>query len=152
MQSDEGKNMEVLLCSWFLQGFLAISLLPTVFEFIGLDQNWSALICVHVEWGCSSVGNALDQHSLCWSRFSTLLWQGIFFLEWTFNADSLRASTPICAIACINICAHDLVVCVRIWWIIETLKHPACAVGWVVQLSQLAFPGESNPNFLWGKF
>ena len=33
----------------------------------------------------------------------------------------------------------------------ETLKHPACTVGWVVRLSQLAFPGASNPNFPWEK-
>ena len=33
----------------------------------------------------------------------------------------------------------------------ETLKHPACTVGWVAKLSQLAFPGGSNPNFPWEK-
>ena len=51
--------------------------------------------------------------------------------------------TPPCTIACINICAHvkDPVVHIRAWWIMETLKHPACT------LSQLAFPGENNPNF-----
>ena len=41
-----------------------------------------------------------------------------------------------CAITCINICAHvkDPVVHFRVWWIMETLKQPACAVGWVVRL------------------
>ena len=36
--------------------------------------------------------------------------------------------TPPCAIACIFICAHvkDPVVHVRLRWIMETLKHPAC--------------------------
>ena len=34
------------------------------------------------------------------------------------------------------ICAHveDPVVHVRVRWIMETLKHPACTVGWVAQL------------------
>ena len=58
--------------------------------------------------------------------------------------------TPPCAIACINIC-KDPVVHVGVWWIMETLTHPACTLGWVVRLSQLAFPGESNPNFPWEK-
>ena len=49
---------------------------------------------------------------------------------------SVSVRTPPCAIACINICAHveDPVVHVRVQWIVETLKHPACAVGWVVRL------------------
>ena len=44
--------------------------------------------------------------------------------------------TPLCAIACINVCAHikDPVVQVRVQWIMETLKHPVCTVGRVVQL------------------
>ena len=39
------------------------------------------------------------------------------------------------AIACINICAHvkDPVVHVRFRWIMETLKHQACTVGWVAR-------------------
>ena len=41
-----------------------------------------------------------------------------------------------CAIARIYICAHvkDAVVHVRVRWIMETLKHPACTVGWVGRL------------------
>ena len=31
----------------------------------------------------------------------------------------------------------------------ETLKRPACTVGWVVRLPLLAFPGERNLNFPW---
>ena len=44
--------------------------------------------------------------------------------------------TPPCAIACIYICAHvkDPVFHVRVRWIMETLKHPACTVGWVARL------------------
>ena len=49
---------------------------------------------------------------------------------------SYGVRTPPCAIACIYICAHvkDPVVHVRVRWIIETLKHPACTVGWVERL------------------
>ena len=44
--------------------------------------------------------------------------------------------TPPSVIACINICAHvkDHVLHVRVRWIMETLKHPACTVGWVARL------------------
>ena len=44
--------------------------------------------------------------------------------------------TPPCAIAYIYICAHvkDPVVHVRVRWTMETLKHPACTVGWVARL------------------
>ena len=44
---------------------------------------------------------------------------------------SYRVYTPPCAIACIYICAHvkDPKVHVRVWWILETLKHPACTIG-----------------------
>ena len=43
--------------------------------------------------------------------------------------------TP-CAIAYIYICTHveDPAVHVRVQWITETLKHPACTVGWVARL------------------
>ena len=41
--------------------------------------------------------------------------------------------TSQCAIACIKIFAHvkDAVVHVRVQLIVETLKQPACTVGWV---------------------
>ena len=47
---------------------------------------------------------------------------------------SYGTCTPLCA--CINICVHvkDPVVHVRVLWIMETLKHSACTVGWVAQL------------------
>ena len=62
--------------------------------------------------------------------------------------------TPPCAIACINICAHvkDPVDHVRVRWITETQKHPACTVGWVARLRRSWLsPGKSNPNFPWEK-
>ena len=71
-------------------------------------------------------------------RFDSPMRQGIFLPESTFSADSLTVSvrTSPCAVACIYIYAHvtDLVVHVRVWWIMETLKHPACTGGWVVRL------------------
>ena len=61
--------------------------------------------------------------------------------------------TPLHATACNNICAHikGPVVHVRFWWIVETLKHPACTVGGSATLSQLASPEESNLINLWEK-
>ena len=61
--------------------------------------------------------------------------------------------TPPSAIACIyDICAHvkDPVVHVRVRWIMETVKHPACTVGWIARLCRSwLFPGEGSPNFSW---
>ena len=44
---------------------------------------------------------------------------------------SYGVRTPPRAIACIYICAHveDPVVYVRVRWIMEALKHPACTLG-----------------------
>ena len=35
---------------------------------------------------------------------------------------------------------------VRVCWIMETLRHIACIVGWVVRLSQLAFPRKATQS------
>ena len=68
---------------------------------------------------------------------------------------SYAVRTPPCAITCINICAHvrDPVVHVRVRGIIERIKTPSMyrRLGSAI-LSQLAFPVESNPNFLWGNY
>ena len=69
--------------------------------------------------------------------FDSPVRQGIFLPESTFSADSLTCVRPLpCAIACIDFCAHvkDPVVRVRVRWIMETVKHPARTVGWVVRL------------------
>ena len=53
------------------------------------------------------------------------------------------------------ICAHvkDPVVHVRVRWIMETLKHPACTLCWIALLCRSWLsPGEGNPNFPWRKF
>ena len=58
--------------------------------------------------------------------------------------------TPPCATACVNIRAHvkDPIVHVRVRWIMETIKHRRLGSA---TLLQLAFSGESNPNFPWEK-
>ena len=91
-------------------------------------------------WGCSSAGRASARHAAAAKEFS---------LRDKFQCRLLR-----CAIACICICAHvkDPVVHVRVRWIMETLKHPACTVGWVARLCRSWLsPLEGNPNFPWEK-
>ena len=49
---------------------------------------------------------------------------------------SLWCLYSLCATACTYTCVHvkDSVVHVRVCWIMETLKHPACTLGWVAWL------------------
>ena len=60
---------------------------------------------------------------------------------------------PPCEITCIYICVHvkDPVVHVRVHWIMETLKQPACTLDWVAQLSNLAFPQGRQPKYPMGE-
>ena len=80
------------------------------------------------------------------------MWHGILIPVFHCRL-SYSVHTPPCATACINICVHfkDPIVPINVWWIMETLKHPAWTLGWVARLSQLAFLRESNLNFPWGK-
>ena len=66
---------------------------------------------------------------------------------------SFGVGTPPGAIAGINICAHDKdpVVRVRAWCIMETQESSMHRRLGNTTLSQLAFPGESDPNFPWKK-
>ena len=66
---------------------------------------------------------------------------------------SYGVRTPPCAVACIYICAHvkDPVVHVRVWWILETLKYPACTVGWEVQLCHSLLSPRKAPEFPMGE-
>ena len=62
--------------------------------------------------------------------------RNFFFSKVNFRCRlSYGVRTPPYAIACTYICAHvkDPVVHVRVRWIMETLKHPACTVGWVAR-------------------
>ena len=105
-------------------------------------------------WGCRSVGQSIGP-SRRWRRFDSPVRRGIFLPESTFSADSLTCvRTPMCANACVNICAHvkDPVVHVRVRWIMETLKHPACAVGWVARLCRSWLsPRKAARIFPWEK-
>ena len=63
---------------------------------------------------------------------------------------SYSVRTPPCAIACIYICTHakDPVVHVRVRWIMETLKHLACTIGWVARLCRsCSSPGKAARIF-----
>ena len=84
---------------------------------------------MYISW--SSIGLACR-----WHRFDSTVWQGIFLPQSTFSADSLTVHTLPCALACIHICVHikDPIVHVRVQWVMETLKHPACTVGWLAWL------------------
>ena len=61
--------------------------------------------------------------------------------------DETRSWFPMCILM-----QRDLCGCVRVQWITETIEHLACTIGRVVQLSQLAFPRETDLNFPWEKF
>ena len=68
---------------------------------------------------------------------------------------SYGVRTPPCAIACINICAHDKHPVVHVKSSVDYghTKTPSmhCRLG-STSLSQLVFPGVGNPNFPWKKF
>ena len=103
-----------------------------------------------VGWGCSSVGRVLDQHA---AEVDSIPWcsKG-FFSQSTFSADSITVSVhPLCATTCMKICSHDKdpVIHVRVQWIMEKQKHPACTIGWVAWLchSWLS-PGKATKIFL----
>ena len=91
---------------------------------VPIDALVKVLLSVYANSWCSSVGRASDRHAFdagLTPRCSRL---------------SYGVHTPPHSITYINICAHikDPVVNVRVWWIMKTLKHPACTVGWVGQL------------------
>ena len=75
--------------------------------------------------------------------------QGIFLPESTFSADSFMVSVHPRVQSRSFICAHvkDPVVHVRVQRITETLKHPACTVGWVARLFAAGFHQGTQPEF-----
>ena len=76
--------------------------------------------------------------------------KGFFSLSQLSVQTLLRVFVTLCAIACINNCAHvkGPVVHVRVRWIFGNTKTPSMHSRFgSVTLSQLAFPGKSNPNF-----
>ena len=101
-------------------------------------------------WGVAQLVRASDRHAADAGSIPRC-GKGFFPPESTFSADSLTVPVhPPCAIACINICAHfkDPVVHVRVRWIMEMLKHPACTIGWVARLSHnWLSPGKATQIF-----
>ena len=101
--------------------------------------------------GCNSVGRESDRHA---ADAGSIPRCGKGFSPWVHFQCRLSygVPTPPCAIACSYICAHvkDPVVHVRVWWIMKTLKKQTPTMHRKLgsaTLSQLAFPGESNPSF-----
>ena len=91
---------------------------------------------VGLGWGCSSVGRASDRHAADTGSFPRC-GKGFFSPRFVFQCRlSYGVRTLPCAIAYIYICAHvkDPVVHVKVRWIMETVKHPACNRGWVARL------------------
>ena len=87
-------------------------------------------------WKWNSVCRALDRHAT-----DLRVWFNGVAKDFSPRVHfpcrlSYRVRTPQCAIACIYICVHikDPIVHVRVWWIMETLTHPACTVGWKAKL------------------
>ena len=88
-------------------------------------------------WGCSSVGSASNRHAANVGRFDSPVRQRISLPESTFSADSPMMSVhPRIQLHILTSVAHvkDPVVNVRVRWIMETLKHPACTIDWTLQL------------------
>ena len=106
-------------------------------------------MCAQCGRGCSSVGRASDRYA---AHASSILRCGKGFFSQSQLSVQILSRCPYtpCAIDYIITCAHvkDPVVHVRVRRIKETLKHPACIVGWVARLccSWLS-PGKSNPTF-----
>ena len=86
--------------------------------------------------GCSSVGRTSDRHAA--DAVSIPRCGKGFFSQSQLSVQTLLKGVrmPARAIACIYICVHvkDPVLHARVRWIIETVKHPACPVGWVARL------------------
>ena len=113
-RSGEGQ----LILSWTDTG------IPRVLE-IGLI-SWMA------GWGCSSVGRAPYWHAADAGAIQGAAGEFSPRVNFQFRL-SYGVRTPPCTIACINTCVHvkDSVVHARVQWNMETLKHPACTIGWV---------------------
>ena len=108
---------------------------------------------VQMWWGCSSVGAALDRHA---ADAGLIPWCGQGFLSPSqLSVRTLMfVRTPLCAIACINICAP---VKNPVLFVKSSVDHGNTKTTSMdhrlgsATLSQLAFPGERNLNFLWAK-
>ena len=121
---------------------------------LSLPQMYLTMVPVWSGWGWGDVvGRASDRHTADTVRFPVAVRD--FSPRVNFQCRlSYGVGTLPCANACMYICGHvkDPVVHVRVRWIMETLKRPACTVGWVARLCRSwPSPGEGNPNFPWEK-
>ena len=100
------------------------------------------------EWGCSSGGWTSDRHaadagsiSQCGKEFCSKSQLSVQTLLWC-PYDPVRKDM-------FYICVHvnDPIAHVRVGWIMETLKHPACTLGWVVRLCQNWLSPGRQPKF-----
>ena len=101
---------------------------------------------IHLHWagGCSSVGRASDQCAV--DRGSLPRWGKGFCSRSQLSVQTLTMSvqyTPVCFCICARV--KDPTVHVRVWWIMEPLKHPACTIGCVAQFCcSLLSPGKAT--------
>ena len=101
---------------------------------------------MHLWWGCGSVEH---QTSMPPTQFQFRNAARDFSPRVNFQCRlSYFVCTHPCAFTCINICAHvkDPVGRVKVWWIMERLKHPACTVGRVAWLCRGLCRGK-QPKF-----
>ena len=103
-------------------------------------------------WGCSLVAGASDWHADD-AGWIPRCGKGFFSQSRLSVQTLLHVSVhPPCAIACFKICAHikDTIVHVRVWWITQTLKHPACTEGWATLLChRWLSPGKATRMSHW---
>ena len=88
-------------------------------------------------WGCSLVGRASDRHA---ADPGSIPRCGMgFFSQSQLSVQTLLRCmyTPVRNRMYLQMCSlKDPVVHVRVWWILETLKRPACTIGWIARLSR----------------
>ena len=98
--------------------------------------------------GCSSVGRASDRHA---AEAGSIAWCG----KGVFSKSQLSVQTLLRVFlhpheqphASTSVRTLDPVVHVRVRWIMETLKRPACTVGWVARICRSWLsPGKSKSN------
>ena len=93
------------------------------------SHHFTTVLWRSCNWGCSLVGTASGWHAAD-AGLIPRGGKGFFLPESAFSADSLTVFVN----PHVQSHAFISVVNVRIWCIMETLKHPACTIGWVAQL------------------
>ena len=102
-------------------------------------------------WRCSSVGRA------CVTPLRQVRFPGAsrdFSPRVNFHEDSLSVSVhPRVQSHALTFCSHvkDSVVLVRVRWIIEKVKHPACTVTWLARICRNWLFSGKQPEFRMGE-